>query len=107
MSKRLYFALFYPFVIERRIKRAVVLMGPRRVGKTVMLFHCIENLLKEKTNPHKLFFIGIDNPIYVNLSLEDILILFKESLNLEILNGCFVFFDAIYPNILPSAFHFN
>ena len=47
MSKRLYFDLFYPFVLERSIKRALVLMGPRRVGKTVMLFHCIENLLKE------------------------------------------------------------
>ena len=95
MSKRLYFDLFYPFVLERSIKRALVLMGPRRVGKTVMLFHCIENLLKEGTNPHKLFFIGIDNPIYVNLSLEDVLNLCKESLNLENLNSCYVFFDEI------------
>src|SRR5690554_5302463 len=95
MSKRLYFDLFFPFVIERNINRAVVLMGPRRVGKTVMLFHCIENLLKRETNPHKLFFIGIDNPIYVNLSLEDILNLCKASLNLENLNGCYVFFDEV------------
>lgn len=95
MSKRLYFDLFYPFVLERSIKRAVVLMGPRRVGKTVMLFHCIEELLKEGINPHKLFFIGIDNPIYVNLSLEDILTLCKKSLALENLNGCYVFFDEI------------
>lgn len=95
MSKRLYFDLFYPFVLERSIKRAVVLMGPRRVGKTVMLFHCIEELLKEEVHPHKLFFIGIDNPIYVNLGLEDILTLCKESLALENLNGCYVFFDEI------------
>ena len=95
MSKRLYFDLFYPFVNEKSINRALVLMGPRRVGKTVMLFHCIENLLKEGTNSHKLFFIGIDNPIYVNLSLEDILTLCKKSLNLENLNGCYVFFDEI------------
>ena len=95
MSRRLYFDLFYPFVLERSIKRALVLMGPRRVGKTVMLFHCIENLLKEGTNPHRLFFIGIDNPIYVNLSLEDVLTLCKDSLSLENLNGCYVFFDEI------------
>lgn len=95
MSKRLYFDLFFPFVIERSIKRALVLMGPRRVGKTVMLFHCIENLLKQGTNPHRLFFIGIDNPIYVNLSLEDILSLCKGALNLENLDGSYVFFDEI------------
>ena len=67
-------------------------MGPRRVGKTVMLFHSIEQLIKEKVNPQKIFFIGIDNPIYVHLSLEDILNLCKESLNLNNLDGCFVFF---------------
>lgn len=95
MSRRLFFDLFYPFVIEKSIKRALVLMGPRRVGKTVMLFHCIEELLKEGVNPQRIFFIGIDNPIYVNLGLEDILTLCKDSLALENLNGCFVFFDEV------------
>ncbi|MCR9228332.1 MAG: ATP-binding protein [Flavobacteriaceae bacterium] len=95
MSRRLYFDLFYPFVLERSIKRALVLMGPRRVGKTVMLFHCIDDLIHDGVNPQKLFFIGIDNPIYVNLGLEDILALCKESLTLKNLDGCFVFFDEI------------
>lgn len=95
MSRRLYFDLFYPFVIDRSVNRAVVLMGPRRVGKTVLLFHSIGNLLNEGVDPHKLFFIGIDNPIYVNLSLEEVLSLYKESLNLKNLHGCYVFFDEI------------
>jgi predicted AAA+ superfamily ATPase len=95
MAKRLYFNLFYPFVIEKNVKRALVLMGPRRVGKTVMLFHCIQQLLAENINPHKIFFISIDNPIYVHLSLEDILNLCKQSLNKDNLKGCYVFFDEI------------
>ena len=95
MSKRLYFDLFYPFVNEKNIKRALVLMGPRRVGKTVMLFHSIEELLGEGINPHKIFFVGIDNPIYVNLGLEDILTLCRQSLALDHLNGSYVFFDEI------------
>jgi predicted AAA+ superfamily ATPase len=95
MARRLYFSLFYPFVKEEKVKRALVLMGPRRVGKTVMLFHCIQELLEEKTDPHNIFFIGIDNPIYVHLGLEDILNLCKASLNKENLNGCYVFFDEI------------
>jgi predicted AAA+ superfamily ATPase len=65
------------------------------VGKTVMLFHSIQQLINENENPQKIFFIGIDNPIYMNLSLEDILILCKQSLALENLNGCYVFFDEI------------
>ncbi len=95
MPKRLYFDLFYPFVVERKVRRALVLMGPRRVGKTVMLFHSIQHLIDEKVNPQKIFFVGIDNPIYVHLSLEDILNLCKQSLNQENLNGSYVFFDEI------------
>jgi hypothetical protein len=95
MAKRLYFSLFYPFVIEKNVKRALVLMGPRRVGKTVMLFHSIQQLLTENVNPQKIFFIGIDNPIYVHLSLEDILNLCKQSLNQNNLKDCYVFFDEI------------
>jgi hypothetical protein len=95
MSKRLYFDLFYPYVKEKSIRRALVLMGPRRVGKTVMLFHCIGELLKEGLNPQQIFFIGIDNPIYMHLSLEDLLNLCKNSLNKKQLKGCYVFFDEI------------
>ncbi len=95
MAQRQYFRLFYPYVMEKNIRRALVLMGPRRVGKTVMLFHSIQQLLTEKVNPQKIFFIGIDNPIYVHLSLEDILNLCKQSLNQDHLNGCYVFFDEI------------
>lgn len=95
MSKRLYFDLFYPFVKETGIKRAVVLMGPRRVGKTVMIFHAIQELLREKVSPKKIFFIGIDNPIYMQLSLEDILLMAREAVQLDNLEGCYVFFDEI------------
>ncbi|MBK9329323.1 MAG: ATP-binding protein [Sphingobacteriales bacterium] len=113
MAKRLYFSLFYPFVIEKNIKRALVLMGPRRVGKTVMLFHCIQQLLTENVNPQKIFFIGIDNPIYVHLSLEDILNLCKQSLNQDNLKDCYVFFDEIqylkdwerHLKVLVDSFH--
>lgn len=42
MLKRLYFGLFYLYVKEKKLQRALVLMGPRRVGKTVILFHSIQ-----------------------------------------------------------------
>ncbi|MCI0922606.1 ATP-binding protein [Sphingobacterium rhinopitheci] len=95
MSKRLYFDLFYPFVQETDIRRAVVLMGPRRVGKTVMMFHTIDQLINDGINPQRIFFIGIDNPIYVQLSLQDILDLCLESLQIQDLKGTYIFFDEI------------
>jgi predicted AAA+ superfamily ATPase len=44
--KRAYFSSFYKLV-QQDINRAIVLMGPRRVGKTVMAFQAIDALLTE------------------------------------------------------------
>lgn len=95
MSRRLYFDLFYPFVVDTDIRRAVVLMGPRRVGKTVMMYHTIDQLIEEGVDPQKIFFIGIDNPIYVNLGLQEILDLCQEQMGVVSLAGCYIFFDEI------------
>ena len=36
--RRKYFASFFEVVKDKSVRRAVVLMGPRRVGKTVMVY---------------------------------------------------------------------
>jgi uncharacterized protein len=95
MSKRLYFQLFYPYVQEMHVRRAVVLMGPRRVGKTVMMFHAIQQLMADQINPQQIIFIGIDNPIYMHQGLDDILKIGQDALKIQHLKGCFVFFDEI------------
>jgi predicted AAA+ superfamily ATPase len=45
MPRRLYFKRFFELATDWQINRAIVLMGPRRVGKTVMVFHTIQKLL--------------------------------------------------------------
>lgn len=41
MKRRAYFDLFFPLVKTKSVRRAVVLMGRRRVGKTVMIYHAV------------------------------------------------------------------
>lgn len=95
LPRRLYFELFYPLVKETTIKRALVLMGPRRVGKTVMMHHAIDALIKENIAPQKIGFVSIDNPIYINQSLESLLQLSLQGAGIENPDGCFIFFDEI------------
>ncbi len=94
-NQRQFFQLFFPLVIEAEINRAVVLMGPRRVGKTVMLHHTIENLLKKNIDPHKVCFINIENPIYNNIGLEELFKLAMQATANTETEGWFVFFDEI------------
>jgi len=95
MQRRLYFNLFYPLVKQTDVKRAVVLMGPRRVGKTVLMHHTIEELLRSGYNHHSICYIGIDNPIYLNLSLEQLFKLAREATGNPDPKNWFVFFDEI------------
>src|ERR1035438_4473869 len=51
---RAYFDLFLPLIKAQSVRRAIVLMGPRRVGKTVMIYHAIQALLSEGVLPQSL-----------------------------------------------------
>lgn len=95
MPRRLYFELLKPLVYEREVRRAVVLMGPRRVGKTVMLFHLVEDMISNGINPNKIIFISIENPIYNNISLEQLFLYAKEASGLEEKDDWFIIFDEI------------
>lgn len=97
MPERVYLKEFYPLVTDMSIRRAIILMGPRRVGKTVMIFHTISRLIEEGVNPQKIVYISIDTPIYNNHSLEELFYYAKEALKQEENDngGFYVFFDEI------------
>lgn len=95
LPRRPYFNLFFPLVQETDIRRAVVLMGPRRVGKTVMMHHSIQQLLQEGQSKHRICFIGIDNPIYLNIPLERLFQLATKAAGISDTKNWFVFFDEI------------
>lgn len=96
MKRRLYMELFCPMVMDLSVRRGVILMGPRRVGKTVMIYHTIETLIENGVNPQKIIYLSIDTPIYNNISLEKLFELSREALGQkEEYNGFYVFYDEI------------
>lgn len=95
MDKRAYFNLFKPLVCENKVKRAVVLMGSRRVGKTVMLYHLIQELINDGINPQKICYLSIENPIYKGLALEELFYYCRLAVEIDSPKGFYVFFDEI------------
>lgn len=95
MKRRLYFDLFRPLVNRNGVKRATVLMGPRRVGKTVMLFHLVQSLIDDGIDPKKICYLSIDNPIYSSLRLEQLFDLSRQANNDESIKEYYVIFDEI------------
>lgn len=95
MSPRLYYNLFYPSVVNTSVRRAQVLMGPRRVGKTVLLYHTIQGLLDYGILPQNISFVSVETPIYNNIGLEQLFFLARKATGQEQPDGWFVFFDEI------------
>lgn len=95
MPRRAYFDLFKNLVNEKDVRRAVVLMGPRRVGKTVLIYHTIQSLIDSGINPKKICYLSIDTPIYTNIALERLLHLANQAVGNNDLNGLYIFFDEI------------
>lgn len=96
MTPRPYLDLFMPLVSDRAVRRALVLMGPRRVGKTVMLHHAIQILLNEGTNPKHICYVSVDHPLLNGLGLEELMAAYERATGVDIRQTeCYFFFDEI------------
>lgn len=95
MPRRLYFNLFRPLAYETDVRRALLLMGPRRVGKTVMLYHTVQDLIESGVSPNRIIFITVESPVYINTGLEELLKLAMKASGTEEPSDLFVFFDEI------------
>ena len=93
---RPYLDLFLPLIKETSVRRAIVLMGPRRVGKTVMIHHAIQALLDDGVPPKTICYLSVDNPIYNTLTLERFLASYAQTTGVDLgKDSLYVFFDEI------------
>jgi uncharacterized protein len=96
MKPRAYLDLFFPLVSSRAVRRAVVLMGPRRVGKTVMIHHTVQALIDSGIRPETICYLSVDHPIYTGLSLETLLNYYSQASGVDYKSTpTYVFFDEI------------
>lgn len=96
MKRRAYFNLFLPLVQDQKNRRGVVLMGPRRVGKTVLIHHAIQALLDTGVPSNSIAYVSVDHPIYNGLGLEKFLEHYQHASGVDYRKqAAFIFFDEI------------
>lgn len=91
-------AYLEPFMelLREKVRRAVVLLGPRRVGKTVMIHHAIRDLLKAGVPARSIWYVSVDHPIYNGLHLDELLSHCQAATGTDPRKApAFVFFDEI------------
>ena len=95
MLPRDYLEPFVDLVDRSAVRRAVVLLGPRRVGKTVMIHHAVQRLLDKGIDPQLILYASLDTPIY-DLTPESLFNIFGEIHGHELADQpLYVFFDEV------------
>ncbi|MFH1453887.1 MAG: ATP-binding protein [Armatimonadota bacterium] len=86
--KRNIYARLYSYL---QGKRAVLLKGPRRVGKTTLFYQLINTLIEEKVSPVDICYLSFDDPI-LRVSLDDIFKAYEQYRGKELNKGRVYFF---------------
>lgn len=71
--KRVYFNPFKSLALNFGVRRAAILLGPRRVGKTFLVKQLIQDAINGGINSRDILYVSIDATIYAGLSLEKFL----------------------------------
>ncbi len=69
-QRRVYFTPFKTLALDFSVRRATILLGPRRVGKTVIIKQLINDAIISGLSPKSILYASIDAPIYSGLPLE-------------------------------------
>lgn len=70
LRPRAYLGPVRQLLLEPNLRRAVVLLGPRRVGKTILIRHLVSDLLERGTPAQRIAYVEMDHPLLHGQSLE-------------------------------------
>ena len=94
-NERAYFKSFSALALNWDIKRTTILMGPRRVGKTVMLKQLIGQAIADGFPAKNIFFASVDTPLFSGIRLEKLLEYFEKQSGQNADQKRIVIFDEI------------
>lgn len=91
LPRRAYFDSLKSLALDFTVRRATVMLGPRRVGKTVMIKQLVSEALISGIKSNDILYISIDTPLYSGKPLEYFLSIMDKNIDSRRL----VIFDEI------------
>jgi len=69
------------YLEDASLRRAVLLSGPRRVGKTTILLQIANHLISKGHDPKSVFYVSLDHPLIKLLNVREIINLYHDSIH--------------------------
>ena len=93
--RRAYLQPFTRLLRQDGPQRALLLLGQRRVGKTILVIHAIDDLLQRKVAGRDILYISLETPTFFGRSLESLVRRFQKMFERPAGTALYVFFDEI------------
>jgi predicted AAA+ superfamily ATPase len=95
LPEREYLTPFYKLATDRSVRRAIVLLGPRRVGKTVILHQTIHSLLESGVPGNRILFVSLETPVYTDIPLARFVDMFRQRFGHDQNAPLYLIFDEV------------
>ncbi len=87
--------LLWRRLLDRDMRRYQLVLGPRRVGKTTVLYQTVERLLADGVEPQRIWWLRMDHPVLMRLDLGALVRLVVESSGATPDQPAFVMLDEL------------
>lgn len=81
--RRLAFQACRRYLLDESLRRAILLSGPRRVGKTTILLQIAQDLIASGHDPKGILYLSLDHPILKLLPFSEVLATYHEAIQAE------------------------
>ncbi|MES1211499.1 MAG: AAA family ATPase, partial [Acidobacteriota bacterium] len=94
--RRLAFDACCKYLFDDSIKRGILVSGPRRVGKTTVLYQLAEALIEREVEPRSILYLSLDHPVLKMLSIEETVRIYNEHVHPPGEKAFFLFDEVQY-----------
>ena len=95
LQARAYLPAFLRLIRQHEVRRAILLLGQRRIGKTVLAHHAIRALLAGEVSPRRMMFCSLEAPVFGAVALSELVKLFETRFRRAGAEPLYVFLDEI------------
>lgn len=95
LTPRSYLPPVLSLLRNEKLRRAVVLLGPRRVGKTILIRHLIQSLIEAGVPRGRIGYVEIDHPLLRGQSMDSLVRLMTQASGIHEAGTRYFFFDEV------------
>jgi predicted AAA+ superfamily ATPase len=87
--------IIWRLLMHPPLRRHQIILGPRRVGKTTVMYQTVSCLIREGIPPRKLWWLRLDHPLLLELALGDLVKTIIANTNATAENPVCLFLDEL------------